>query len=121
MNLIAICFECFKAQICCICSLFDPDEKKMHLLIEKKIDLLECLFRYEHGVKVASCGINAGQVTAQILPKYEKITQKIPIMLFPSDSLLSECETAWISNAKSIKNSISKRDKIFTYGNCSSN
>ena len=93
----------------------------MHLLIKKKVDLLEFLFRYEHGVKVACCGINAEQVTAQILPNYEKITKKIPIMLFPSDSLLSECETAWISNDKSIKNSILKRDKILTIGNCSSN
>ena len=93
----------------------------MQLLIERKVDLLEILFRYEHGVKMASGGIDPEQVTSQILPKYDRITQKMPTILFPSDSLLTDCENAWISNTRSIKNSTSKREKSLSLGKHTSN
>ena len=88
----------------------------MQLLIERKVDLLEILFRYEHGVKMASGGVDLEQVASLTLPKYDRITQKIPTIIFPSDSLLTDCENAWISNTKSIKNSISKREKSLSDG-----
>jgi hypothetical protein len=80
------------------------------VVLERKLELLEVLFRYEHGVKVAGGLLEPEQVTAQILPKYERITLKVPTAHFPPDTLVSECETAWTSVAKSIKhNSLSKR------------
>jgi hypothetical protein len=84
LKLIGVCFEAFKAQINLICNIFGAEEKKMHRLIEKKLDLLSLLFKYEHGAKFMTNEMDADQITSQILPKYERVTFKIPIIHFPN-------------------------------------
>lgn len=111
-RLMSGCFEALKAQINNICALFDSEEKKLFKLAEKKVELLEILFKYEHGIKFITGILEPDQVTAQILPRYERITSKIPTIHFPTQSLLAECEAAWVTNtmSKSIKqSSLSRR------------
>ncbi len=95
---VSLCLESFKSQFTAIASVFDGANKKMLQLMERKMVLLQKLFRLEHGMKHLIDPANTQQVSQQIQHKYQKVAAKLPIFQFPIEKIIAECESLWTEN-----------------------
>lgn len=101
-----------------IASVLEDENKKMMLIVERKMVLLEKLFRLEHGMRYLIDAGNLQEISMQIQHKYQKIAGKLPTFEFPLEKMIEECESLWSENfAKSNRQSSAYRrsKKISTY------